>query len=1020
MEESIAILKNRTLPASQDYASLRKKGLEYIESLASDLWTDYNSHDPGITILEALCYAITELGYKTGFDIKDLMADENGKIAENQTFFSAKNIFGNTALTIEDYRKLLADVTGVRNAWLLPYRDEDGYKVGEPMQEIPIYADCKKDALVYKKTEHFIQLHGLYQVVIDLLEHDAFGDMNNGNIIYQFQTQKLFNTSLEFLFPKWNAIDYDLLASLDPSSVSDVKVKLKDQKWKITCKLGTGAQKISFDFFVLPLMVKNFEDSAGTITSELKKKENLTEVFSLYVEKIKLTVSILKTVKVLLHQHRNLCEDFVRIDTVKTQELAFCADIQVKPDADVEEVYANILFQIENYLNPEVKFYSLKELVNAGVPKDEIFEGPVLQHGFIKTDEIKATQLRSEIHVSDIINFIMETGGVISVKDVLLTTYNSEGDAMLPSERWCLKIEPGYKPVLNYFKSKVIFLKGKLPFRPKLDETFDTLKYLHGKEQQNKRRGTTDDLNIPNGSYRNLQDYVSVQHEFPNTYGLGNAGLSTKTTAERRAHAKQMKAYLMFYDQLLVNFFKQMHHAKDLFSLDETVLRTYYFNYISELKGTDEEDGANEMYMNAIGLQQFASTVPASGDLLRKTYDALVENQETFYDRRHRFLDHLLARFAESFNDYALLMYEYKELDNGGSTEYVSEKIADATVIANKINFLKDYPVISRERGKAFNYLDTAALWDTENVSGFEKRIARLAGIKSFLRRFLFCYKQIEIQKTIESPAKYFFTMKDEEGNILLQSLQEYKKFSELEGIIDKISGAAASIEQYKLLDISASEFSYELIDEEGNSIAKSGVIYTSADDRDAAVSHSVELTSNPCSGEGMHLLEHILLRPRFAATKKNAEEDYKLMEVCLNEDCKFCGEEDPYSFRISLILPGWEDRFRNIQFRQYFEDMARTEVPAHCLLKLCWISNTVMQEFDVAYKNWIEALNKYETDLAQKEENKNDLRDASNAMITVMKKLHSVYPEATLHNCEEGEANPVILGNTVLGTFKK
>jgi hypothetical protein len=67
---------------------MRQKGLEYIQLLGSKFWTDYNIHDPGISILEALCYALTDLGYRTSLDIKDLLAlatsetaDANGTIS---------------------------------------------------------------------------------------------------------------------------------------------------------------------------------------------------------------------------------------------------------------------------------------------------------------------------------------------------------------------------------------------------------------------------------------------------------------------------------------------------------------------------------------------------------------------------------------------------------------------------------------------------------------------------------------------------------------------------------------------------------------------------------------------------------------------------------------------------------------------------------------------------------------------------------------------------------------------------
>ena len=42
-------------PQALDYALLRQEGIDLIARLAGKRWTDYNSHDPGITILEALC-----------------------------------------------------------------------------------------------------------------------------------------------------------------------------------------------------------------------------------------------------------------------------------------------------------------------------------------------------------------------------------------------------------------------------------------------------------------------------------------------------------------------------------------------------------------------------------------------------------------------------------------------------------------------------------------------------------------------------------------------------------------------------------------------------------------------------------------------------------------------------------------------------------------------------------------------------------------------------------------------------
>ena len=117
MPDDNYIVKNPTLRQSEDYALLRNEGLTQLGDLASKLWTDYNVHDPGITFLELLCYAITELGYRTGYDIKDLLTrEEKGTAVNTSTFHRAKRIFTSNPVTFNDLRKLLIDIEGVRNA----------------------------------------------------------------------------------------------------------------------------------------------------------------------------------------------------------------------------------------------------------------------------------------------------------------------------------------------------------------------------------------------------------------------------------------------------------------------------------------------------------------------------------------------------------------------------------------------------------------------------------------------------------------------------------------------------------------------------------------------------------------------------------------------------------------------------------------------------------------------------------------------------------------------------------------
>src|SRR3546814_64330 len=234
-----------------DYELLRSLGLKYIEELGSKSWTDYNAHDPGITIMEQLCYALTELGYRSDFDILDLMADKDGNIAGLQTFFSAKNILSSAPLTVEDYRKLLVDIDGVRNAWLYPFRDGDFQLVGKPSQEVPLYAHCKKDILTYQETEHFIELKGLYRVVLDLEEHDAFGDLNNGVLAFQFPAEELQGLKFQLLFPVWNETDHVFFQEADPGSLANNQLTSSSDRWKVSFELSDGTSVKSLEMEVM-------------------------------------------------------------------------------------------------------------------------------------------------------------------------------------------------------------------------------------------------------------------------------------------------------------------------------------------------------------------------------------------------------------------------------------------------------------------------------------------------------------------------------------------------------------------------------------------------------------------------------------------------------------------------------------------------------------------------------------------------------------------------------------------------
>lgn len=77
---SKTISKKRHGDNTNSFEHLYQLGLTYIQQLSGHIWTDYNTHDPGMTILEQVCYTLTDLIYRCEFDVADYLSDTSGNI----------------------------------------------------------------------------------------------------------------------------------------------------------------------------------------------------------------------------------------------------------------------------------------------------------------------------------------------------------------------------------------------------------------------------------------------------------------------------------------------------------------------------------------------------------------------------------------------------------------------------------------------------------------------------------------------------------------------------------------------------------------------------------------------------------------------------------------------------------------------------------------------------------------------------------------------------------------------------
>ncbi|NHF58031.1 hypothetical protein FK220_001675 [Flavobacteriaceae bacterium TP-CH-4] len=996
MNEHVTILKNPDFRESENYATLRKKGIDLIEKLGSAYWTDYNIHDPGITLLELLCFAQTEVGFKLGFSIEDLLAyrtDQEVKW-DDQCFYTAREILTINPFTNNDWRKVVIDRPGIANAWMqcTPCPCHPGF-----------YGDCKDSVLTYGETEHPIHIRGFWDALLELEVDSQYGDLNGGKIFHQFSFDGgKQRATAEIRFSPWHIAQLDT-ALMNVIKTGDIKTvtivptnynldvadavfykALRDPlRVDVTYTVDTnpGSEVVSLVELPVKIWFKTGEGRNTIQKSDIAtifQDTTVTGPFSQYLYQLQKANEAVEAATAVLQAHRNLAEDYCNITTVPVVDVGLCADIEMSADADIEAVLGEAYYLITEYLNPVVKFYTLSELLSDGKYTEEIFQGPKLDHGFVLDEELDNSDLRTTIYTSDIINILMDVEGIVAVKNIALTRYDDAGN-LVESQPWELHIEPGHQPRLYIHASKVLVFKNDLPFLPYQDELHDTLQLWKGIRQQNKVEQTDNDLEVPKGDYIDHNGHYPMQYHLPETYGVGPHGLKEPSSLERKAHAKQLKAYLLLFEHLLSVFLKQLERFKDILSINPTISKSYFAGLFAE----EELKGVSELYV-AIDENAFHD---------------LLENRNEFLDRRNGFLDHLLARFSESFSDYALMLYQ----------AYGSEEKAEEELIFDKINFLEKFPVISSNRAKAFNYKDETMVCHPENTAGLSERIRVVLGLNgahSFVR--------YEVTKNVSGKWDGNWTLEDELGKPLLHGIgfgdvsQEYDLRNQLK---DAVGLALEQLALKTHLSVVADgpEFAVQLENTDGDLIATAPELFPLEADADNHKDSIESFIDNIVLSEKVYVVEHILLRPRNAPSITIPEGD-PFLPICIDKDCVLCGEEDPYSFRITVVLNG-EQGVANggIAFRRFAEKTIRLETPAHLGVKICWVSEEQLQEFETDYCDWLSELAKVEPD-------KIDLHDKLVKLIETFKNLKSVYPQATLHDCEDGDdENRVRLNSTII-----
>ncbi len=1135
MNEVITTISpSRPESISLDFEKLRAEGIKRLEEWAPFIWTDFNAHDPGITILEVLCYAVTDLAYRTRLPLEDLLAS-GPKDKKLKKFFEAEEILPTCPVTSNDYRKLIIDVPGVKNAWLeKAVVTNPGLCIKNERFDRPMSPD-----LVERLTSLFDEeslpkkLTEFEKVLISISKSEAIPETPKdqmGEIFQRFiyktktfsnndinQFRQLISTlqngidkeNLELLLERMEAFKsyFDCTCSyycvdfksgeentLERLKLLVEKITFKEAKSalsNILKKLYPGHKKgvvmddIHKIWELLDYLALNFPDDATTVfefvnqifcqfsyspmkmlDDETVPPENCEKIALNGLYKVKVDLHdpcikpgskeekrILKNIRRKLHQNRNLCEDFAEICTVEKVDICLCLHLEITSGANENEVMAEVIFQIQEFLTPTIRFNSLLQMLEMGLNGDEILNGPKLEHGFITDEELARGIIPEKIFVSDLYKIISGVKDVIAIKEFGIK--EGGADEFIKSLT-CLDLK-GKKPIIDLCCTQLYASKNGFINRVKENAIVDLIKlkelaYLSIEGNPN------DKLPIPIGKFReDLSEFTSVQSDFPQNYGLANHGAPANSPEARNGQIKQLQAYLTFYDRLMANYMQQLGQVKTLLAVEqEAKTPTLFYDALYEIPGIKslifQPVVINQPQMDQLKqkLPEEIYSILESSDIKGSAYfafgewneklsvllgshwtddedirscitgviksnyspsawEAFLNDEQNFYikklkeilepeatqqQRKNQLLDHLLARFGEQFTDFSLQQFGV------GYEVALYDDYCD--YLSSKADYLLNVPIINSSKAKAYNcqkfklgndgVIDSdnksekipirPDVWNTDNVSGLKNKIYHLLNIKPANTASVFCDPKFRIDLAPDESAerpRFFIQMValddlNKVASILMMSTKTY-------------SGNQAKIRQQKINESIGKQEWFKIItnpDKQNSYVLQ----FSFEDGSDTTVLQSDAMSKkqaellleniytmidpDACGKEGFHLIENILLRP--------AVNDDKLLKQSYT--CDLTKKPmDPYSFWLTVVIPGWTPRGKDLIYRQYLEQLIRKETPAHIALCFKWLEpedKVLMKKFEDALEQWREAKANCVPDAC-------DLSDASNRLVDLL-----------------------------------
>lgn len=780
-----------------DYASLRAEAVNLTHAMSRDIWTDYNYSDPGVTILEQLCYALTELPYRAAFPVTELLSPPDAAHIplRRHGMMPAAAILPCNPVTANDLRRIVIDrVPGVANVWFTPVK-------GGGLRG----------------------LSGLYDIAI-LASGDRADD-----------------------------------AREDPCAAHD---------------------------------------------------------------------QLIQRVARCYRRHRALCEDIRNTVVLTPVDTLVRARAQLADGADPSETLAAALFALGLALAPEPKRRSLDDQIAAEAATAQQFAGPPMLRGFIADAWLRP--LPRKVPVDQLVQVLAEVPGIVSVDTLSVEVsgehrHLSQGDVMRAPPHGVFALQSAGRSgdfTIHLYRDYARCHPDPARVQRKLNQLWAAHRRTY-----NLRRDYAARFGPPTSDYRDLAEYTSVQSQFPNVYGINDAGLGADASVMRAAQAKQLKGYLMPFDQMMADGFSQIAFLRQLFSIETGRDATYAW-------------------------QSLRPIVPDVDPLLEPGYEAgmaeLVADADPVAARQGAILDLMLSLYAQKVTGpYGA--------DMAGASAGEQQQL-----LAAKRAMLRHVASLSADRGRGADYRRPHG---AHGVSGMERLSRAQLGL-------LDAVTADHATRGAEHDQGWSFVDTPEEADFGVRlpaetwpSLERlFKPVAPFEGEADKGATAAGSPLKGRRV---ATPLAQALADPDRYRIGKADgdltivVVVVDAEgswwwlgehDDEAQARAAIRRLLEDMRGTGahrrhhrhshhharLHVVDWILLRPAMLGDPRGGAH---------------------YNFRVTAVVSATHHERDDHGWRREAEAILRQNAPAHVALDCLFFDHHAMERFEHLYFAWREAM---------------------------------------------------------------